>query len=96
MWLAIFDFTRIAYTSNYLENQVNDIADIYKKNYSTKEIENYLKLNDTDLKYSIKKDGEYNEIIISKNLDIVTPGLNLILGSDYQLKSQRTVINETE
>ena len=41
-----------------------------------------------------KEEEEYQNFIMTKKIDIITPGLNLILGSPYEAKVKRVIYNE--
>lgn len=66
----IIDFGTIFFQKNKLENISADIVEIYN---STNNIDKN-KFNDIDIK--LTKNGEYLEINISKDLNLLTPVLN--------------------
>jgi len=45
------------------------------------------------VKINISSDDKYTKIIISDDVDIMTPGLNRILGNPYNIKVERTIPN---
>jgi len=53
-----------------------------------------LKLNDDKIELKIAEDNEYLNYQISKKIDIITPGLNLIFKNPYNLTVKRSILNE--
>lgn len=87
--LGIIDIGRIMYTKMDLEEEMSDVVDYYKKGKNITEIKN--KFN-SDV--SIKNDNEYTTILLTKKIDIITPGLQLIFKSPYDIKVERSILNE--
>ena len=48
--------------------------------------------SDLDIKFDNYKD-KYIKITISKNVNIITPGLDKIIGKDYKIEIERVVPN---
>ena len=48
----------------------------------------------SDLDIDLKDGDKYTEIKISKNINIITPGLNLILGNPYKVIVERVIPND--
>ena len=46
-----------------------------------------------DLKIVVSNDNEYLKVVISEELDILTPGLNLVLGDPYEVIVERIMPN---
>lgn len=92
--LATIDIGKILYFSNQLENKLDDIISMYQNNEDYKEIQKNLNkdLKKTSLK--IKKDDKYIEFRITKSIDIITPGLNLIFNNPYRVSSKRVIYSE--
>lgn len=87
---AIVDFGTILSKKNELENDSIDIVLLINNGTNIDEIKNKYSSLDIDL-----KDGDkYTEIKISKNINIITPGLNLILGNPYKVIVERVIPND--
>ena len=89
--LTIFDVGNIFVGKNSLENLSNDAIKLYQDNKSEKEIIKKLTKDQANIKISFKTEGDYTEIIVEKDLNIITPGLNLILKNPYTISVKRVV-----
>lgn len=87
--LGCIDIGRIMYTKMNLEEQMSDVVDYYKNGKTIEEIKNKID-NDVD----IKSDNEYTTILLTKKIDIITPGLQFVFDNPYLLKVERSVLNE--
>ncbi|MGM9875664.1 MAG: TadE/TadG family type IV pilus assembly protein [Bacilli bacterium] len=87
---AIVDFGTILSKKNELENDSIDIVLLINNGANIDEIKN--KYSDLDIE--LKDVDKYTEIKISKNINIITPGLNLILGNPYKVIVERVVPND--
>ena len=87
---AIVDFGTILSKKNELENDSIDIVLLINNGTSIDEIKNKYSSLDIELKDVDK----YTEIKISKNINIITPGLNLILGDPYKIIVERVIPND--
>ena len=87
---AIIDFGTILSKKNELENDSIDIVLLINNGTSIDEIKNKYSSLDIELKDVDK----YTEIKISKNINIITPGLNLILGDPYKIIVERVIPND--
>lgn len=87
---AIIDFGFIVSKKNELENISVDVAFMIKNDKNIDEIRNIypnVNINKID-------DDSYIKIRLSENVDIMTPGLNLVLGDPYKVEIERTIVNE--
>lgn len=87
--LGVIDIGRIMYAKMNLEEQMSDVVDYYKSGKSIEEIKDKINNN-----VDIKIDNEYINISLSKELDIVTPGLQFVFDNPYLVKVERSVLNE--
>lgn len=87
--LGCIDIGRIMYTKMNLEEQMSDVVDYYKKGKTIEEIKNKI---DDDI--DIKRDNEYTTILLTKKIDIITPGLQFIFDNPYLIKIERSILNE--
>ena len=92
LFLGVIDLGKIFYNKIILESAINDVVSLYQDGKSEEEIKNKLDLDDSKLE--INDDGSYKEIKIEKEVEIITPGLNLVLNSPYKLEIKRSIIND--
>ena len=86
---AIVDFGTILSKKNELENDSIDIVLLINNGTNIDEI----KSKYSDLDIDLKDVDKYTEIKITKSINIITPGLNLILGNPYKVIVERVIPN---
>lgn len=86
---VIVDFGMIFSKKNELENISVDIVNMLNSNMGVEEIKNEYSYVDIEIS-SIDK---YTDIVISKDVNILTPGLNRVLGDPYVVKVERKIPN---
>lgn len=92
MLLCIIDIGKIIFFQNRLEGKMEDVITLYKNENTYDNILKELKKDDKDLKLEIANDNnEYIEFKLIKEVEIITPGLNLILGNPHELDIKRVV-----
>lgn len=84
---AVIDFGFIFSKKSNLENDSNDIINLYNNGMSIEEIRN---IYNNDYLVIEEKEGYY-EFNISTSVKIITPGLNLVLGDSYLISVERIV-----
>ena len=89
--LVIIDLGKIFNEKNTLENTSIDIIELYKNGKSIEEIKN--KYNDISITTNI--DNNYLTIKLKKEIEIITPGLNIVLDNPYPIEVERVVYYET-
>lgn len=89
---AIVDFGMIINKKNELENTSVDIISMIK---NKEDIDNIKKIY-PKLSIKLKNDNKYTIISISEKVDIITPGLNRVLGDPYEVKIERTILSDDE
>ena len=87
---VVYDFGNIFSKKNELENISSDIVDLYRND--TEKADIMAMYSDLDIKFDNYKD-KYVKITIKKNINIITPGLDKIIGKDYKIKVERVVPN---
>ncbi|MGM9881922.1 MAG: TadE/TadG family type IV pilus assembly protein [Bacilli bacterium] len=87
---TVVDFGMILSKKSELENISADISKVVK---NESDIEKVKKLY-PDLDIVVKEDNEYINIEVEDDVDILTPGLNLILGDPYRVTVKRTIFND--
>lgn len=84
---SVIDFGIIFNKKSSLENDSVDIINLYKNGKTLDEIKDIYKDNNID----ISNDGEYYRFNISTSINLITPGLNRILGEPYVIDVERIV-----
>ena len=84
---AIIDFGVIFSSKSNLENDSADIIDLFKSGISINELKEMY----PDNSINISNNGEYYTIIIRTSVNLITPGLNRVLGEPYLLNVERVV-----
>ena len=87
--LGVIDVGRIMYTKVNLENTISDVVDMYEQGKTKEEITNKVKEN-----VSWENNNDMIDISINKEVDIITPGFNLIFGNPYNIEVKRSILNE--
>ena len=84
---AIIDFGIIFNSKSNLENDSADIIELFKNGISIDEIKKIYK----DNSINISNNGEYYKVIITTNVNLITPGLDRLLGDPYIINVERVV-----
>lgn len=87
---VIVDFGMIISSKNSLENKSVDIVGFVKNKKNVNEIKSLY----TDINLEIIYENDYIKINLSDKVDVITPGLNRILGDPYIVKVERVIYNE--
>ena len=88
--LCVIDIGRIMYTKISLEEDISDVVDSYQKGKNIEDIKTKFKL---DGEIKLEENGDYIDIYLIKDLDIITPGLNLIFADPYKIEIKRSILN---
>lgn len=86
---AVVDFGTILNKKSHLENISVDIITMLANGENIDDI----KVKYPQLSISKEEDEKYTQVFISENINIITPGLNLIFGNPYKVTIERTVPN---
>lgn len=84
---AVIDFGIIYSSKSNLENDSSDIIMLFKDGKSIEEIKNMY----SDNVINISNVDNYYRFRISTSLNLITPGLNRILGDPYVIKVERVI-----
>lgn len=89
---ATIDFGLIIYNKNKLENKLNDVVNMYENMEDEQEIIKFINKN-TNKKttYRVIKEDEFITIKLFTSVDIITPGLNIVLDSPYKIEVSRVI-----
>ncbi len=94
MIFAVIDFGKVLYTKNNLENKMEDVITLHESGMDLNAIQNDLKLEKEKIELQSFVEDEYLNFTLEKKVEIITPGLNLILGSPHHAVVKRVVLNE--
>ena len=86
---AIVDFGMILSKKNELENISVDVVSMIKNKDNLTGINNIY----TDITIEIEEEGEYIRVTIYDEIDIMTPGLNRVLGDPHGVRVERVIPN---
>ena len=89
--LGVMDIGKIMYNKTMLEGAMSEVVSMYQKGNSSLEILDKL---DIEASLDIKAEDNYTIFSLVKEIDIITPGLNLILGNPYEIIVKRSISNE--
>ena len=92
--LSIMDFGIIFMKKNSLENTLDEVVEIWKKEKKIESIDEYLNKTDEIIEFSVSELDKNNELILESSYEVMTPGLNLVLGNPYKIKVSRVISNE--
>lgn len=89
--LGAIDFGNILYKKYILENDLDYVVELVQKE-DTVAMEAYLKKQ--GITSSIEEKNNQTSITVFKNISVITPGLNRILGNPYKIEANRVIANE--
>ena len=92
LMMGLFDLGRLFYLKIKLEDQISEVVDLYQANKTEEEIKEVLKLDNIEI--DLEEDEEYINLALIKEVNIITPGLNLFLKNPYKLEVARSILNE--
>lgn len=84
---SVIDFGMIYNKKNSISNDSLDIVNLFKNGTSIDEIE---KIYD-DASIDVSNDGKYYTFKITTSVNLITPGLNKILGDPYVIDVERVI-----
>ena len=95
---GIIDFGNIFVTKSNLENKINDAYKVLKRSTDSTtlydDIVNEVNQgSDKDIKVELSFDSEKSTVmvVLKKDIKTITPGLNLILGYPYTVRTERVI-----
>ena len=86
--LASIDIGNIIYNKITLESKLSDIISLYEQGSSPTQINEKLKLEQDNLTFTITDNKTFN---LSKEISIITPGLNIIFDKQYLITTKRSL-----
>lgn len=87
----MIDFGKIIYNKITLQNDLSLIVDLYNQD-KIDDINNYIGNNDIEIEY--KQDNIFLTVSVTKQIELITPGLNNVLSNPYSVKESMTIVNE--
>ena len=90
--LIMIDILVIYNNKTNLEGKMNEVVSLYKENREN-EIKPYLQKDLKNVSYEVKKDDKYTYITIDMKYEFMTPGISNIIGSKYDIKCERVIVN---
>lgn len=96
MLLSIIDIGKIIYFRNQLVSELNEVVDLYKNQKSYDEIADAMNLEEEEgVTLEIKnQDNEVITFFLKRDVEIITPGLNVIFDSPYTVTVERVLSYE--
>ena len=95
MLLSIIDIGKVIYFQNQLVSELNDVVDLYKNQKTYEEILNELNLQDEGVTLEIKnQDNEIITFYLKRDVEIITPGLNVIFDNPHTVTVERALSYE--
>ena len=92
---ATIDFGLIIYNKSKLESKLNDVVNMVKNNEAENIINDFINKDaDNKTTYRIKKEDSYTTIKLFTTVEIITPGLNLVLDNPYKISVSRVIYDE--
>lgn len=89
---SFIDLGRIIIENSRLESVTTEVVNKYGETKNYNEVLEYIKsLGYDDVNLSIKTNNDLMEIKLDKKIELVTPGLDKILGDPYLIKVERVV-----
>lgn len=89
---SIIDFGRIYTTKSDLESILSDII---LNNYTSNEINEYIETKNINANVDVRIDNNIKKITMTKEIDLITPLLNVILDNPYTISIERVIKIET-
>jgi len=92
---ATIDFGLIIYNRSKLESKLNDVVNMVKNNETEEVIEKFInKGAGRKTTYRIVEDKDYTTIKLFTSVEIITPGLNIVLDNPYKISVSRVIYDE--
>lgn len=89
--LGVIDMGKILYNKTMLEGAMSEVVSMYEAGDSSSKILDKL---DIAASLDIKDEDNYTIFYLVKDVDIITPGLNLIFDNPYEISVSRSISNE--
>ena len=87
--LGVIDIGNILYHRTMLEGVMTDVVSLYESGHNEEEILEKIDVEHVTLE--IQKNTDTVELQLLQELQMITPGFNLIFGDPYQLDVSRSI-----
>ncbi|MBE6153151.1 MAG: pilus assembly protein [Firmicutes bacterium] len=92
---ATIDFGLIIYNKSKLESKLNDVVNMIKNNESEEKIVEFInKDSDRKTTFRIIDNNDYTTIKLFTSVEIITPGLNIVLDNPYKISVSRVIYDK--
>lgn len=89
--MAMIDFGNIIQKKYSLESSLDTVVTLYR-NKDNDDLKKYLDSEKIKVKY--EENDKFTKIILTKEVDVVTPLLNNIISNPYVISVERQIYNE--
>lgn len=89
--MSVIDLGNVIYKKYQLENDLDYVVDLYREN-KISEINNYS--YEKGFKTNITPNSEIITVELSKNIEIYTPILNIVMTNPYKITVDRVIYSE--
>lgn len=93
MILTVIDISKILYFSSSMENKMTDVVSMYESDTGYESIQKNINRDIKKVSLNINEDEEFVEFILTKDVSVITPGLNLIFSNPHQIEIKRVIYN---
>ena len=87
---SMVDFGNMFITKSSLETTLNTVVELYKEDLSHGDIQSKITDQNVSIVTEDMNDG-YVKLVLIQNIELITPGLNLIFDNPYQITVERVV-----
>lgn len=89
---CVIDFGRVISLKSDLEGKIDDVVTLYQSGDSIEEINNVVNIKDVET--SLKENGDYINVTLTKKIKPITPGLSYIADKVFNVNVTRVIKNE--
>lgn len=89
---CVIDFGRVISLKSDLEGKIDDVVTLYQSGDSMEEINNVVNIKDVET--SLKENGDYINVTLTKKIKPITPGLSYIADKVFNVNVTRVIKNE--
>lgn len=94
MMFIVIDLGKILNIESNLESRMDAIITAYETTKEKEDLTSKLELTKDNISLEITTEQEYKTFILQKKTNIITPGLNVILGNPLTITTKRVIYNE--
>lgn len=94
MLLGIIDIGKVVIARTEAESQLAEALSLYHKHKTYDEIISLMNLQEQEMKLEVTSNNKTLTFLIEKDVEVVTPGLGVILGNPCKVEAKRVIVNE--